>query len=88
MRTSFERKKKTVKKIEVAAGRCSLKKVSQNSEENTCAGVFFDKVADWRPATLSKIGCSIRVFLWIFKDFQQHILKNTHGWLLLKNEQL
>ena len=37
---------------------CSVKKVfleiSQNSQENTSARVFFNKVASLRPATLSK----------------------------------
>ena len=28
--------------------------ISQNSWENTCASLFFDKVADLRPATLFK----------------------------------
>ena len=43
---------------EAVAGRCSLQKVfleiSQNSEENTCASLCFNKVAGLRPATLLK----------------------------------
>ena len=43
---------------EAVAWRCSIKKVlleiSQNSQENTCASVFFNKVEGLRPATLLK----------------------------------
>ena len=43
---------------EALVQKCSVKKVfleiSQNSQENTCAGVFFNKVAGLRPATLLK----------------------------------
>ena len=38
--------------------RCSMKKgfpeISQNSKENTCASLFFNKVAGLRPSTLLK----------------------------------
>ena len=55
---------------------CSAKKVfletSQNSQENTCARVFFNKVAGLRPATLR------RKRLWYrpFPEFCE-ISKNT-----------
>ena len=43
---------------EVVVQRCSVKKVfleiSQNSQENTCARVFFNEVAPLRPVTLLK----------------------------------
>ena len=43
---------------EAVARVCSVKKVlleiSQNSRENTCARVFFNKVAGLSPASLSK----------------------------------
>ena len=42
----------------VDSWRCSIKmmflKISQNSQENTCARVFFNKVEGFRPATLLK----------------------------------
>ena len=41
---------------EAVAQRCSVKKVfleiSQNSQENACARVFFNEVAGLRPAAL------------------------------------
>ena len=50
---------KTVYKIngiEAVTQRCSVKKVSleilQNSQENTCASLFLNKIASLRPATL------------------------------------
>ena len=46
------------KKREAVVRKCSVKKVfleiSQNSQETTCARVFFAKVASLRPATLLK----------------------------------
>ena len=45
--------------IEAIVQRCSVKKVflkiSENSQKNTCASLFFNKVADLRPATLLKL---------------------------------
>ena len=47
-----------VKLSEAVVQRCSFKKVfleiSQNSQENTCQGLFFNKVEGLRPATLFK----------------------------------
>ena len=46
-----------VQMLEAVVWRCSVKKVfleiSQNSQKNTCASLFFNKVAG-RPATLLK----------------------------------
>ena len=59
---------------EAATGGVLLKKVfleiSQNSQENTCARVFFNKVT----------GQGTGVFLWILGNFQEHLfLQNTSG---------
>ena len=63
MRAIFE----TVKKVEAAARRRSLKKICAENftkfiRKNLRRSSFFDKVADWKPATLSKTGSSTGVF--------------------------
>ena len=54
-----------VQMLEAVVWRCSVKKVfleiSQNSQKNTCASLFFNKVAG-RPATLLKK----RLWHWCF----------------------
>ena len=79
-----------VEKKEAVTGRCSVKKVflkiSQNSLENACAGVFFLIKLQDRPATLLKEklqhGCFPVNFVKFLRApfFIEHLL-----WLLLKN---
>ena len=58
--------------------------ISQNSQENTCARVFFNKVACLRPATLLKKGLWYRCFPVNFANFIRILfLQNTFGWLFL-----
>ena len=67
----------------------SLKKVfweiSQNSQENICAGIsFFDKVKLYRSATSLKTRLQRSYFLVNFVKFvRTPFLQNTTGWLLL-----
>ena len=58
--------------------------ISQNSQENSCARVFFNKVACLRPATLFKNGLWYRCFPVNFANFIRILfLQNTFGWLFL-----
>ena len=54
---------------EAIVQRCSLKKVflkiSQNSQENSCASLFFNKVLGLWPATLIK---KILLLLWVVQS--------------------
>ena len=56
----------TFELTKVVIRRCSVKKVlleiSQNSQENTCASVFFNKGAGLRPVTLFEKETLTRVF--------------------------
>ena len=71
---------------------CSVKKVilkiSQNSQENTCARVsFFNKVASLRPATLLKKRLWHRCFPVNFaKSLRTPFLTEHLRWLLLCSE--
>ena len=62
-----------------AMNRCFIKKLflktSQYSLENTCLGVFFDKMQALSPATLLKRDSNTGVFLCIFKNtyFEEHL---------------
>ena len=63
---------------------CSIKQVllenSQNSQENTCARVFFKKVQGLSPATLLKKRLWHRCFLVNFTKFlRTSFLQNTSG---------
>ena len=63
-----------IERAEVTTGAVLLKKVfwkiSQNSQENTCARVsFFNKVAGLKPATLLKRDSGTGVFLSILRNF-------------------
>ena len=59
-------------------------KISQNSQENTCVGVSFDKVADLRPATLLKKKLQHSCFPVNFVKFLgKPLLQNASGQLLL-----
>ena len=63
-----------IKRAEVTTGAVLLKKafwkISQNSQENTCARVsFFNKVAGLKPATLLKRDSGTGVFLSILRNF-------------------
>ena len=58
--------------------------ISQNSQENSCARVFFNKVAGLRPATLFKKRLCHRCFLVNFAKFlKTPFLQNIPGRLLL-----
>ena len=49
--------------------------VSKNSPENTCVGVFFNKVAS---ITLLKADSGTRAFLQILQHFEEHLFSKTH----------
>ena len=73
---------------EVIVRRCSVKKVfleiSQNSQENTCAGdYFFNKVAGLRLATLLKKRLWHKCFLMNFAKFLRTPFVTEHLWWLL-----
>ena len=75
-------------KIETFFQRCSAKKmfleISQNSQENTCARVFFKKIAGLRPATLLKKRLWHRCFPVNFAKFLRTPFLTEHfRWLLL-----
>ena len=58
---------------EAVAQTCSVKKVfleiSQNSPENTCVNLFFNKVAGAACNFILKRGSGTGVFLWILRNF-------------------
>ena len=66
---------------EAVAQRCSVKNVvleiSQNSQENTSASVFFDEVAGLRPTNLLKRDSGMGVFLWILSNFLERLVYRT-----------
>ena len=68
--------------------KCSSKKVflkiCQNSQENTCVGIFFNKVAGLRSATLLKKRLWHRLFSCEFwQIYKNTFLQNTFGRLIL-----
>ena len=74
---------------EAVVQRCSVKKmflkISQNSQENTRVAVFFDKVANLRPATLLKNRLRHRWFPVNFAKFLKTSFLIEHlCWLFLK----
>ena len=57
--------------------------ISQNSQENTCSRVSFNKVAGLRSATLIKKRFWHRCFPVNFAEFlRTYFLQNTSAWLL------
>ena len=72
---------------EAVGQRCSVKKVlleiSKNSQENTCARVFFNKVAGLRPATLLKKRAWHWCFAVNFTKFLRTSFYIEHLWWLL-----
>ena len=79
----------TSEKIEAVVQRCSVKKlflkISQNSQENTCARVFFSKVVGLRPAILLKMRLWNRCLPVNFAKFLRTPIFIEHlRWLLLK----
>ena len=73
---------------ETVVRRCSVKKVllemSQNSQGNTCASLFFNKVADLKSATLLKKRLWDRCFPVNFAKFLRTPFLIEHLlWLLL-----
>ena len=59
--------------------------ISQNSEENTCASLFFNKVAGLRPETfLKKRLCTGVQPVSFVKFLRTPFLQNTSGRMLLK----
>ena len=75
MRFSLE----LIKYAEAVVQKCSIKKVFlkflQNSEENTCARVSFRQICG--PVALWKRDSGADVFLWIFRNFQEHLFYRT-----------
>ena len=68
--------------------------ISKNSQENTCASLFFNKVAGIRPATLSKkeplaqMSCCDLYYIyiilkWYFSKFLRTFFFKKHLWWLL-----
>ena len=89
MRARFE----TVKRLEAAPRRSSLKKVTLSNftkfrRKQLRQSFFIDKVEDWKPATLSITASRTGIFLWILQNFQQHIFWRTPTDGCLKNKQL
>ena len=66
---------------------CPLNKIflktSQYSQENICAGVFFNKITGLQACTLLKRYSNTGVFLWTFQTLRTPILKNICERLLL-----
>ena len=76
-------------KYRTSSRRCSVKKVflkmSQNSRENTCWSLFFNKVADLKPATLLQRDSNTRCSSLNFAKFlETPFFKEYLRWLLLK----
>ena len=48
-------------------------------ETSTCAGVFFNKVADLRPPSYDSLkkDASAGIFRWILQNFSEHVLRRT-----------
>ena len=84
---SFESLVQTLVDAEAVVRKCSVKKVlleiSPDSQENTCVKVFFNKVADLRPATLSKKRLWHRCFPVNFAKFLRIPFLIEHLWWLL-----
>ena len=61
------------RKCKCSHRRCSVKKcvlkVSQTSQENTCAGDFFNKVAGFQPANFLKRDSNTSSFQWSLQNF-------------------
>ena len=78
---------------EAAAHSCSSKKVllkiSQNSQKNTCVGVFFhNKVAGIEACNFIKKDSNSGVFLWTFKDFKNSCFYRPEACNFIKKETL
>ena len=79
-----------IKYAEAVVQKCSIKKVFlkflQNSQENTCA-----RVSLWQscgPAALWKRDSGAGVFLWIFRNFQEHLFYRTPPVVASEYEQM
>ena len=68
-----------IKYAEAVVQKCSIKKVFlkflQNSEENTRVRVSFRQICG--PVALWKRDSGADVFLWIFRNFQEHLFYRT-----------
>ena len=76
--------KKTFKKTRSSPPEVFCKKdVRRNFTKFTgkylCQSLFFNKVADLRPATLLKTRSGTSIFLWILWNFWEHLSLNTSG---------
>ena len=60
--------------------RSSLLEISQNSQENNCARVFFNKVTGLKPATLTKKEILAQVFSCEFCEISRIIFFTEHLW--------
>ena len=50
-------------------------KISQNSQENTCAGSFLNRVTGLRPVTLLKRDSNVGAFIWILWNENTYYVK-------------
>ena len=62
--------------------RCYIKKDTRRnfakfSGKHLCQGLFLNKIADFRPATLLKRDSGTGVFLWILSNFYEHLFPRT-----------
>ena len=51
--------------------------ILQNSQENTCTRISFNKVAGWGLQLYEKRGSSTDVFPWILRNFCEHLFYRT-----------
>ena len=58
-------------------GKDVLKNFAKFTRKHLCRSLFFNKVAGLRPATLLKRDSGTVVFLWILRNFQEHLLYRT-----------
>ena len=55
----------------------TLKNFAKFTSKHLCQSLFFNKVAGWKPATLLKKDFGIGVFLWILRNFLEHLFYRT-----------
>ena len=55
----------------------ALKNFAKFTRKHLCQSLFFNKVAGWKPATLLKKDFGIGVFLWILRNFLEHLFYRT-----------
>ena len=79
--TSFKKIQKQRIKVQKQSPKVFCKKVplkiSQTLQENTCAGVFFNKVAGLQSASFIKRDCNTSAFLWSLRNFLEHLFSRT-----------